>query len=358
MPDSYPFPTYSGLLSPEHYKRIGSALWLFLWCVSSTTKEVEKNGIMWGIVLGNKPLKLPEIADIFEVNEKTVRRWLNALEENEYIKITRAPYGLILTVKNSKKWTKNRLDKNVQSLTKTETKVSNHTDKDVQSENREWTEMSEQNGQKCPIYSDKNVQSNKDITVDITKDITNKEAAANKVYIDLDPKGESDGVPSTDPLSGDSLTLAEDEEEISHTPKKRILDRYVELRGRGLETSPKDEMAADEIIKAGVSIEDAIKWLEERFDSYKPKHSRDSIRSLDYCVGYILDKHYETHILHKQEKPNRKQPYKNPRVDKLPKWMEDAEKKVVNGTDMQPPNEPKKNNGEAKKWLENYIKGL
>lgn len=115
MPGSYPFPTYSGLLEPEHYKRIGSALWLFLWCISSTTKEVEKDGLKWGIVLGNKPIKLNELAEIFNVNEKTVRRWLSDLEFHEYIRITRAPYGVILTVRNSKKFMK-RVDKNVQSL--------------------------------------------------------------------------------------------------------------------------------------------------------------------------------------------------------------------------------------------------
>ena len=40
---SYPFPTYSGLLNSEHYDKMGPALWLFLWFISSTTKEIEKD---------------------------------------------------------------------------------------------------------------------------------------------------------------------------------------------------------------------------------------------------------------------------------------------------------------------------
>src|SRR5690606_19154473 len=104
MQDSYPFPIYSGLMEPKHYKQIGSAIWLFLWCVSSTTKDIEKDGVTWGIVLGNKPLKLDELADVFNVSRRTVTTWLTTLEDHDYIRITRAPYGLILSVKNSKKF--------------------------------------------------------------------------------------------------------------------------------------------------------------------------------------------------------------------------------------------------------------
>lgn len=142
---SYPFPTYSGLLEPRHYKQIGTAIWLFLWCISSTTKEVEKDGIVWGIVLGNKPMKLAEISRIFGVNDKTVSRWLDTLEAHEYIRVTRAPHGLIITVKNSKKF----MDKNVRSLESEQTEMSDHSGGDK-------TEMSD--------HPDKNVRSNKDIT--------------------------------------------------------------------------------------------------------------------------------------------------------------------------------------------------
>lgn len=145
MPDSYPFPMYSGLLEPEHYKKIGSAIWLFLWCVSSTTSEKEKDGIVWGIVLGNKPMKLSDMAEKFGVNDKTVSRWLDALEINGYIRVTRAPRGLIISVKNSKKWT----DKNVRSQASEQTHLSDHIDS-------EQTNVSDQ--------PDKNVRSNKDIT--------------------------------------------------------------------------------------------------------------------------------------------------------------------------------------------------
>lgn len=157
MSKSYPFPTYSGLLEPKHYKRIGSAIWLFLWFISSTTKEVEREGVAWGVVLGNKPLKLSELADQFDVNQKTIQRWIEVLEQHGYIRVTRAPYGLIFTVNNSKKFNGDRVDKNVQSKGSDKTKSSTLTPDDK-------TKMS--------YHLDKNVHSNKDITGDITKNNT------------------------------------------------------------------------------------------------------------------------------------------------------------------------------------------
>ncbi|MFC6546041.1 helix-turn-helix domain-containing protein [Cohnella cellulosilytica] len=111
---SYPFPMYSGLLEPGHYNKIGSAIWLFLWCVSATTAEKEKEGTVWGIVLGNKPIKREDLASQFGVAERTVQRWIDTLEQQGYIRITRAPYGMIFTVRKSKKFV-DRLDNNVQS---------------------------------------------------------------------------------------------------------------------------------------------------------------------------------------------------------------------------------------------------
>ncbi|WP_179232880.1 hypothetical protein [Paenibacillus rigui] len=190
MPDSYPFTTYSGLLEPKHYKQIGTALWFFLWCISSTTKEEEVDGVTWGLVLGNRPMKLSELAAPFEVDDKTVSRWLKTLETYHYIKITRAPYGLIIAVKNSKKW-RERSDKNVRSDEREQTNLSDLSPRDQTNlsdlNEREQTNLSDlsprdqtkmsdlngENGQIClisPERSDKNVRSNKDIK-DL-KDIT------------------------------------------------------------------------------------------------------------------------------------------------------------------------------------------
>lgn len=148
MEESYPFPIYSGLLEPAHYNKIGTSIWLFLWCVSSITKDKEDSeGVTWGIVLGNKPIKLEDLAEQFGVNKKTVSRWIEALEGHEYIRVKRAPYGLIFTVKHSKKY-QNKKDKNVHSESIEETKMST---------------LSQGEETNKSTLKDKNVHSNKDI---------------------------------------------------------------------------------------------------------------------------------------------------------------------------------------------------
>ncbi|MBM7633863.1 DNA-binding transcriptional regulator YhcF (GntR family) [Geomicrobium sediminis] len=103
---------------------------------------------------------------------------------------------------------------------------------------------------------------------------------------------ESDGVLTAD-RNGESVSKAD---EISHTsadPVRTILDKYIQLRGSGFMESTKDFTAAQEIVGAGVKLDDALEWLQERFDTYAPRHNRDRIQSLDYCVGFILDRHHD-----------------------------------------------------------------
>lgn len=240
MPHSYPFYTYSGLLTPEHYKKIGNAIWLFLWCISSTTSEKEKDGIVWGIVKGNQPHKLSDLSEIFGVNEKTVRRWLDVLEQHGYLRITRAPYGLVLTVRNSKRGHLKRLDNNVQSENRDRTKMSNQServDKNVHSR------------------SDKSVQSNKDI-INTTITTTNK---------DIDPVD-------------------------------AIAEKFIDLRtiqeGRPVYPNAKDYEAIARIVARGMPLPQTIKLLEQCFSEYAEREPNGSIKAFSYCEKYI-DDHYE-----------------------------------------------------------------
>ncbi|MEK4873153.1 hypothetical protein [Niallia sp. FSL W8-1348] len=100
-----------------------------------------------------------------------------------------------------------------------------------------------------------------------------------------------------------------EEEESLLLAKKTLLQKFISLRGYGFDHSPKDDQAADEILESGVNINDAILWLEERFNTYEPKHSRDKINSLNYCVGFILDKYYSK--LNGGEKNGRSKKYRS-----------------------------------------------
>lgn len=148
------------------------------------------------------------------------------------------------------------------------------------------------------LYQSNDVEGNSKVTarehlVDINKNdkecIKNDKdiAAANNAHANE----ESDGVLTTG-QKGDSVPS----EEISQTSEqaiKAILNRFIQLRAYGFDFSPADENAAYEIVNGGVPLEEALLYLKERFDTYKPKHSRDRINSLSYCVGYVLDKHQQ-----------------------------------------------------------------
>ncbi|MEK3882394.1 winged helix-turn-helix domain-containing protein [Paenibacillus sp. PL2-23] len=240
--DSYPFPMYSGLLEPEHYKRIGSAIWLFLWCISSTTAEKEKEGTVWGIVLGNKPLQLPELAEKFGVSEKTVSRWLSSLEEHHYIRVTRAPRGLILSVKNSKKYPNHAPDKNVRSDKSDQTKMSDHSEFSCSDQ----TNMSDQ------MPSDQTKVSD---LKDITKDL---------------------------------VVVVVDEHEQSRLINE-IESHFVRRRGKGFAVSPSDFQEIQQLVATGVPSPLIKTCIDRAFDEYRPRHPRDEIRSFNFIVPRIYD---------------------------------------------------------------------
>ncbi|WP_052487964.1 HTH domain-containing protein [Gordoniibacillus kamchatkensis] len=242
MPESYPFPIYSGLLEPTHYKKINSAIWLFLWCISSTTKEVERDGITWGIVLGNKPVKIDELVEQFGVNRSTIKRWIEILEEHGYIRVTRAPHGLIFTVRNSKK----RRLKNEPSENSDGAKMSHQNESD----------SSEMSHQRC-----KNEPSNKDIIK-----INNNAAVVIKDANEI-------------------LKLADE-----------VAKHFVKRRGKGFDVSPTDFDEIKQMVADGVPIPIIKACIDKAFDEYRPRHKKDEIRSVTYCIPRCYDEWYRLQV--------------------------------------------------------------
>lgn len=96
---SCPIPVWNGVF--EHYDRIGEAIWEFLWCLDKITKEAD--GV--GFVLGGSPVKLRAIVDALTgSNRETVRRHMDILEQENYIRRRRTPYGHVIEVLNSRKF--------------------------------------------------------------------------------------------------------------------------------------------------------------------------------------------------------------------------------------------------------------
>ncbi|BBP90988.1 hypothetical protein BsIDN1_46060 [Bacillus safensis] len=54
--------------------------------------------------------------------------------------------------------------------------------------------------------------------------------------------------------------------------------------------TPKDSAAIERILKERIPLEVILKWIDEVFDQYQPKHRADSIKSFVYLESAILDR--------------------------------------------------------------------
>jgi hypothetical protein len=89
----------------EHCKRIGVAVWYFMWCIDATTKEItDDKGRRIGLVYGGAPIHDEDVASLLAgVHVNSVRRWRIHLTREGYIETTRTPNGYSIRVINSKK---------------------------------------------------------------------------------------------------------------------------------------------------------------------------------------------------------------------------------------------------------------
>ncbi|GIO84573.1 phage-like element PBSX protein XkdB [Paenibacillus faecis] len=256
MPEgSYPFPLYSGLLEPGHYNKIGSAIWLFLWCISSITKEKEdEEGVTWGIVLGNKPIKLSEIAKRYDVNEKTVSRWLDTLEDHHYIRVTRAARGLIIEVKNSKKWS----DKNVRLHESDQTKMSDHGVNDK-------TKMSDQSNGDKTILSD---HSDSDQT----------EMSEHPPFSGSDRTNMSDlkDIITTTPITTDRDWFEEEDFDPQANGMIAILNAYCKLHGKlDFHVKPREREAMGRMVAGGMPVPFTISTMESLLQAKRDREGSE-----------------------------------------------------------------------------------
>jgi len=255
MPEgSYPFPMYSGLLEPRHYKNIGNAIWLFLWCISSTTTEEEKEGTVWGFVLRGKPMKLSEISGHFGVNEKTVSRWLDTLEQHDYIRITRAPRGLILAVKNSKKYT----DRNVRSVESDRTKVSYHL-------GGEETKMSDHGNSDKTNLSDHSTCDQTEMSDHLPSDQT-KVSDHNEISrSDRTEMSDLKDITTTTPITTTDREWFEDESGLTSRADGMIaiLNAYCKLHGKlDFHVKPREREAMGRMVAGGMPVPFTISTME------------------------------------------------------------------------------------------------
>lgn len=144
----------NGLLDSKHFKKMGPAVWLFMWLLDKMT-SISEEGI--GLVLGGKPIKYEEVKEDLEMSYATYKRWLSTLKKENYIITIRTPYGHTIKVCKAQKTfgQKHRQLKN--ELSKKKGESSNVSQRKLKNE--------PQIAQKSPNKEDKTV----DKTVDKTR---------------------------------------------------------------------------------------------------------------------------------------------------------------------------------------------
>ncbi|MDD5356569.1 MAG: hypothetical protein PHS53_00260 [Candidatus Pacebacteria bacterium] len=96
----YYFIVSKGLLDAKHRRRMGVAVWEFLWCLDRVTK-INADGL--GLVLGGKPVNLCDFTGSLGTSEVTVSRNLQKLARWNYLTLVHAPYGIVIQVPKAKK---------------------------------------------------------------------------------------------------------------------------------------------------------------------------------------------------------------------------------------------------------------
>lgn len=90
----------NNLLEPKHVKKIGAAIWEYMWCLDKMT-SVNEFGV--GKVLGGKPVKWEEIREDLGKHLSTIGDNMSHLQKGGYIHMRRTPYGHVVSVNKAKK---------------------------------------------------------------------------------------------------------------------------------------------------------------------------------------------------------------------------------------------------------------
>lgn len=113
----HPMPDFSvgirnGLISGEHRRRMGMAVWEFMWLVDHVTEEYQAaDGEIRGKVLGGTVIKAERPAAELDISINTVQDSLKRLYLAGYIDLRREAYGYRIEVRNSKKWVRSPPDR-------------------------------------------------------------------------------------------------------------------------------------------------------------------------------------------------------------------------------------------------------
>lgn len=138
----------------------------------------------------------------------------------------------------------------------------------------------------------------KETPKDIFKDnIKNKRSSSCMSQSDAVHDSKDEGIPFTrqdavpvTPVTNTDFAQDEISSEVINY-RRAVIHKYLQRRGKGLHISKTDEMEIDDFIKHKVLVQTVLDGIDKAFDSFKPKHIRDEIRSLKFCSSFIFSLH-------------------------------------------------------------------
>ncbi|MGG3920985.1 replication protein [Geobacillus thermodenitrificans] len=81
-----------------------------------------------------------------------------------------------------------------------------------------------------------------------------------------------------------------EEDRIDHF--QLIANKFIQRRAHGFDLSPEDELAIHRLLGDNIPIDIILKYIDEIFDEYEPKHRLDYIKSFKYVEKVILDRYF------------------------------------------------------------------
>lgn len=72
------------------------------------------------------------------------------------------------------------------------------------------------------------------------------------------------------------------------SPFNLISNKFIQRRARGFDLSPIDEESIKRVLQDSIPVQQVLKWIDEIFDEYEPKHRLDYIKHFTYCEKGIL----------------------------------------------------------------------
>lgn len=192
-----------------------------------------------------------------QVSEYTVWRWLISLEKGGFLSIKTSNKFSVVTIDN---WAL------------------------YQGSDGEHEQQNEQQVSNRCTTNEQQMSTNKNVKNKENEKNDEKDSRPDSIETILGLNKKQDAVPNN--------SDADSERKISvQEYRSQITAKYLQRRGKGLVISNTDEEEIDKYISDRIPLRTVLSGIDQSFDTFKPKHGRDEIRSLKRCSPIIFDLH-------------------------------------------------------------------